>query len=262
MADGTKISWSEATWNIITGCSMVSPGCTNCYAMRLAGTRLQHHPSRAGLTHETDRGPVWTGEVRFNEEWLTQPLKWKKPRLIFVCAHADLFHEAVPDEWIDRIFAVMALAPQHTFQILTKRPERMRKYMLPTTDIPMLGRLPLERVHIEASQDDIEPWESLHRYGNLYSLYLDRPWPLPNVWLGVTAENQAEADKRIPVLLDTPAALRWVSIEPMLGAVDLTAIDIDGHRPVRVSAQKQARRVLRRLRDAGFYVTVQVGEYV
>jgi protein gp37 len=129
MADSTKIEWTDATWNPITGCSVVSPGCTNCYAMRLAGTRLAHHESRAGLTRDTKAGPVWTGEVRFNEQWIDQPLRWRKPRLIFVCAHGDLFAEGVPDEWIDRVFAVMALAPQHTFQVLTKRSARMREYM-------------------------------------------------------------------------------------------------------------------------------------
>jgi len=95
-------------------CSIVSPGCTNCYAMRLAGTRLQHHPSRAGLTLDTKAGPVWTGEVRLNEEWLDQPLHWKKPRRIFVCAHGDLFHPKVPFGWVMRIFKVMALTRQHT----------------------------------------------------------------------------------------------------------------------------------------------------
>ena len=123
MSDGTKIEWTDATWNPITGCSVVSPGCTNCYAMKLAGTRLQHHPSRTGLTKDTKAGPVWTGEVRFNEQWLDEPLRWKRPRMIFVCAHGDLFAEGVPDEWIDKTFAVMALAPQHIFQVLTKRPE-------------------------------------------------------------------------------------------------------------------------------------------
>jgi protein gp37 len=217
MADGTKISWSEATWNPITGCSMVSPGCTNCYAMRLAGTRLRHHPSRAGLTRYTLDdlcGPVWTGEVRFNEEWLTQPLKWKKPRLIFVCAHSDLFHEAVPDEWIDRIFAVMALAPQHTFQILTKRPERMREYI--TKDWTYEG------VYNEMGRLGDSGSAERHPYRKAFPNGM--PWPLPNVWLGVTVENQAEANKRIPLLLDTPATVKWVSIEPMLGPLDLTAI--------------------------------------
>lgn len=129
MADGTKIEWTDATWNPITGCSVVSPGCTNCYAMKLAGTRLKHHPTREGLTTDSKAGPVWNGKVRFNESMLLDPLKWRRPRMIFVCAHGDLFAENVPDEWIDQVFAVMALAPHHTFQVLTKRPERMRAYL-------------------------------------------------------------------------------------------------------------------------------------
>lgn len=114
MADKTSIEWVAApdgtpgaTWNPITGCSVVSPGCTNCYAMRLAGGRLKNEPSRAGLTQSSKAGPVWTGEVRFNRHWLDQPLRWRRSRRIFVCAHGDLFHEAVPDEWIDQVFAVM-----------------------------------------------------------------------------------------------------------------------------------------------------------
>ena len=133
MAQDSKIEWTDATWNPITGCSVVSPGCTNCYAMGLAGTRLKNLPSRIGLTRESKAGPVWNGQVRLNAEWLDQPLRWKRPRKIFVCAHGDLFAEAVPDEWIDRVFAVMALAPQHTFQVLTKR------------SAPMIGRTYLER---------------------------------------------------------------------------------------------------------------------
>src|SRR3990167_5427848 len=97
--------------------------------MKLAGTRLKHHPSRAGLTRDTKAGPVWTGEVRFNEQWLDQPLRWKRPRRIFVCANGDLFAEGVPDEWIDRVFAVMQSASRHTFQVLTKRSERMHDYV-------------------------------------------------------------------------------------------------------------------------------------
>ena len=92
MADGTKIEWCDATWQIVTGCSIVSPGCTNCYAMRLAGTRLKDHPSRKGLTKIVNGNHVWTGEVRFNKQWLTQPLRWKRPRRLFVAAHGDLFH--------------------------------------------------------------------------------------------------------------------------------------------------------------------------
>jgi protein gp37 len=111
MADNSLIEWCDATCNAVNGCSVLSPGCTNCYAMKLAGTRLKHHPSRAGLTVETKAGPVWNGTVRLNEDALMQPLRWKRPRRIFWNAHGDLFHEAVPDEWIDHVFAVCALTP-------------------------------------------------------------------------------------------------------------------------------------------------------
>lgn len=227
MADNTKIEWTDATWNPITGCSIVSPGCANCYAMKLAGTRLKHHPSREGLTRDSKAGPVWTGEVRFNAEWLDQPLRWTKPRMIFVCAHGDLFAEGVPDEWIDQVFAVMALCPQHTFQVLTKRPERMREYLRGerdsrvasrVTDYPIRDKAMMQRMLREI--DDAWPvipegdpeWPDGLRI---------RRWPLPNVWLGVSVEDQRRADERIPILLDTPAAIRWISAEPLLGPVDL-----------------------------------------
>lgn len=124
MADHSAIEWTDATWNVITGCSVLSPGCKGCYAMKLAGTRLQHHPSRVGLTQPSAAGPVWTGEVRFNREWLQQPLSWKRPRDIFVCAHGDLFHPEVPYSWVNEVFGVMREAHWHRFQCLTKRPER------------------------------------------------------------------------------------------------------------------------------------------
>jgi protein gp37 len=148
--------------------------------------------------------------------------------MIFVCAHGDLFHEDVPDEWIDRVFAVMALAPQHTFQVLTKRAERMAKYMNGIqSKIPFLGRMPLERIHLEAAghmEGDGGFMDTLKEHGNVYSLYLDAPWPLPNVWLGVSAEDQSRAEDRIPQLLHTPAAIRFVSAEPLLGAIDFEAL--------------------------------------
>lgn len=241
MAEHSTIEWTDATWNPITGCSVVSPGCTNCYAMGLAGTRLQHHPSRAGLTRPSKAGPVWNGEVRLNEEWLTQPLHWKRPRMIFVCAHGDLFHESVPDEWIDRVFAIMALCPQHSFQVLTKRSARMRAYMAGhQSAIPYLGRMPLERIHLEAAghmQGDGGFMDALKQAGNVYSLYLDTPWPLPNVWLGVSAEDQRRADERVPDLLATPAAVRFVSAEPLLGPIDFEAMPFaEGDRRHRWSA--------------------------
>ncbi len=214
MADGTKIEWTDATWNPITGCSVVSPGCTNCYAMKLAGTRLKHIPSRAGLTRDTKAGPVWTGEVRFNEQWLDEPLRWQRPRMIFVCAHGDLFAEGVPDEWIDKVFAVMALAPQHIFQVLTKRPDRMRGYLQE-----------MQRCF------DSDEREFSRRWGTAAAevsgspcaagAIEDREYPLPHVWLGVSVEDQPRANERIRILLDTPAAVRWISAEPLLGPINL-----------------------------------------
>ena len=204
MSDGTAIEWTDATWNVITGCSVLSPGCKNCYAMKLAGTRLKRHPSRAGLTHESAAGPVWTGDVRWNEQWLLQPLQWKRPRQIFVCAHGDLFHENVPDAWIDRVMAVMALARQHTYQVLTKRARRMREYFATPG---RAERITLRMLEIEEGRG--------RNHCELVKL------PLPHVHLGVSAERQQEADLRIPELLATPAAVRWVSLEPLLGSIDL-----------------------------------------
>lgn len=209
MAKTSHIEWTDATWNPVTGCSVVSPGCTNCYAMKLAGTRLRHHPSRQGLTQETKAGPVWTGDVRFNREWLDQPLRWKRPRRIFVCAHGDLFHESVPDAWIDQVFAVMALAPRHTFQVLTKRADRMRAYL---TDPATPGRIIREAFQIDCEGG---AWMSADReIGGI------EPLPLPNVWLGVSAEDEARADQRVPHLLRTPAAVRFISYEPALGPLN------------------------------------------
>lgn len=203
MSERTAIEWTEATWSPITGCSVISSGCKHCYAMKLAGTRLQHHPSRAGLTVDTKAGPVWTGEVRFNEKWLMQPISWQRSRKIFVCAHSDLFHPAVPDEWIDKVFAVMALAKQHTFQVLTKRADRMLEYL-------RNGGGSCIRIGIR-QQIEAMGYPDIGAVGKA----------LPNVWLGVSVEDQVAADERIPLLLQTPAAVRWISAEPLLGSVDL-----------------------------------------
>lgn len=215
MADHTHIEWTDATWNIVTGCSLVSPGCTNCYAMKLAGTRLRDHWSRADLTIDSKAGPVWNGQVRFNAQWLDQPLRWAKPRKIFVAAHGDLFHDGVAMHWLDQIFAVMALCPQHVFQVLTKRPEWMQQYVSGFGDAEH-GPAWRTRGRVQQAMRQIDPDTSLYQ------------WPLPNVWLGVSVEDQVRADERIPVLLDTPAAVRWISAEPLLGPVDLTTIQVHG----------------------------------
>lgn len=217
MADKTHIEWTDATWNPITGCTIVSPGCTHCYAMKLAGTRLKHHPSRAGLTTMSKSGPVWNGTVRFNAGWLLQPISWKKPRNIFVCAHGDLFHEDVPDEWIDQVFAVMAMSPQHTFQVLTKRSARMRTYLAAFGS----NRIDNERMYQIDRQVDLLCADAGR------ARFEASCWPLPNVWLGVSTERQKEADERIPDLLQTPAAVRFISAEPLLGPIDIDCPDID-----------------------------------
>ncbi len=218
MADKTSIEWTAtvgadgtvtpgATWNPITGCAVVSPGCTNCYAMKLAGTRLRNHPSRAGLTKDTKAGPVWTGEMRLNRQWLSQPLDWRRARRIFVCAHGDLFAEGVPDEWILDVFTVMAIADRHTFQVLTKRPDRARDFLT-------------------------EPDRLNDIYANWYT-FSGKPaevysWPLHNVWVGASAEDQQRYDSRRIHLDEVPAAKRFWSLEPLLGRVDLK---LDHARP-------------------------------
>jgi protein gp37 len=206
MADHSLIEWCDSTWNIITGCSVLSPGCRGCYAMKLAGTRLRNHPSRAGLTEPSAAGPVWNGQVRFNEQWLDQPQRWKRPREIFVCAHGDLFHENVPDDWIDQVFAVMGECPWHTFQVLTKRSARMRAY------------LSAPGVHDRIEQVALRLLDA----GKIRFVDDDPGWPLSNVIMMVSAERQQEADERIPDLLATPAARRGVSLEPLLGPISLS----------------------------------------
>lgn len=198
MGDKSKIEWTDATWNPVVGCSMVSPGCAHCYAERMAGrlaamARGDHargfDPGAKGLYDVVlTQDGRWNGRVRFNESVLDQPLRWKRPRRVFVCSMSDLFHESVPVDWIAHVFVMMARCPQHTFQVLTKRTARMRKLL-------------------EGSMLD---------------------HPLPNVWLGVSVEDQRRADERIPELVQTPARVRFLSVEPMLGPIRLgLATDCD-----------------------------------
>lgn len=220
MADNTKIEWADATANAINGCSVVSPGCTNCYAMRLAGTRMKHHPSRAGLTQQSKAGPVWTGEVRLNEKALLDPLAWKRPRRIFWNAHGDLFHESVPDSWIDRVLAVCALTPQHTHMILTKRSKRMREYLTGGGLINRkmaIWRAMYGEARTRFASEILDSW-----YGGPNAAQ----WPLPNVWLGVSVEDQTRRN-RVLDLAQTPAAVRFVSGEPLLEGVSLIDIPLN-----------------------------------
>lgn len=221
MADRTPIEWADATWNPNTGCSRVTEGCRNCYAEIMAARFSKPGQWGEGLAQivrkpDGSADHRWTGQVRFNERVLDQPLRWRKPRRIFVCSTSDLFHEGVPDEWLDKVFAVMALAPHHTFMVLTKRPERAREYITsgPVCDIGQwaYSMLPAQAdpaLYLSAFGDPEEP--------NI----APKSWPLPNVWIGTSIEDQATADARIPHLLATPAAVRFVSAEPLLGPVDL-----------------------------------------
>jgi protein gp37 len=229
----TAIEWTDATWNPIAGCAIVSPACKNCYAMetaaRLEAMSRAHEAAHGGdpgpiahyrgLTQQTSAGPVWTGAIAIAPEpKFLEPLHWKKPRRVFVNSMSDLFHDGVSDETLDHVFAVMGLCTQHTFQILTKRPARMRAYL------EKLSRSWILRLSHAINEIGAQKWA-------------DAPgretpcWPLANVWLGVTAERQQEADARIPELLATPAAVRFVSIEPMLGFVDLMDIPWPSNRP-------------------------------
>lgn len=214
MSDKSAIEWTEATWNPLAGCSLVSPGCKNCYAMGVAN-RLLDKPGThyEGTTQRVNGKAVWTGKVnKAPDAVLMQPLKWKRPRMVFVNSMSDLFHEDVPDAWIDEIFAVMLACPHHTFQILTKRPERMMEYC------NTLGKHhSTDRVSIAAKA------LGARTNGKISGFYKLVPggWALPNVWLGVTVEDQRRAGERIRALLNTPAAVRFLSMEPLIDAVDL-----------------------------------------
>ena len=163
----------------------------------------------AGTTRVVNGHVVWTGQINAAPDHiLTQPLRWKRPRRIFVNSMSDLFAEGVADATIDKVFAVMALCPQHTFQVLTKRPERMRDYMRGA------GRRVGDIAIINAIRRGDPRGDQWGREDNF-------PWPLPNVWLGVSTEDQARAGERIPILLNTPAAVRFISAEPLLGHIDL-----------------------------------------
>jgi protein gp37 len=202
----TKIEWADAVWNPIRGCSRVSEGCRNCYAERMAARHLPGHDSPwdgEAYAHMTESGARWTGKVELIEDKLMEPLHRRKPQRVLVNSMSDLFHERVTNEWVDRIFAVMALARKHTFMVLTKRAGRMRRYSAPEA----------------AARDRIE--EEVRALTNCDWRFPLEAWPLPNVWLGVSVEDQRAVEERVPELLATPAALRFVSCEPLLGPVDL-----------------------------------------
>jgi len=189
----SKIEWTNETWNPIIGCSKVSEGCKNCYAEKMAGRLANMNNENYSKVVLINRSlspdnkkmslfsQIWNRKTHLIEKALEKPFHWRKPRMIFVCSMGDLFHESVPFEWIDRVMEVIKHCHQHTFQILTKRPARMYEYF---------------------AQKDV------------YSM-------MPNFWLGVSAENQKQANKRIPILNDIHAEVKFVSLEPLLSKIDL-----------------------------------------
>lgn len=209
MADNSAIEWTDATWNPLIGCEHVGPGCDHCYAATLMRRNL--HESHRGLAvRHTDGTARFTGEVRLRPDMLDQPLRWRKPRRIFVNSLSDLFHRDVPDEFIARVFAVMAVAQHHTFQVLTKRPQRMADLLTCRDFRAMVGSEILAMRGMTAATRDAA-WV----------------WPLPNVWLGTSIENDLYRF-RADHLRRTPATVRFISAEPLLGplpSLDLTGID-------------------------------------
>jgi len=187
MADKSAIEWTDSTWNPVSGCSKVSTGCKFCYAERVSKRMGQEFT-----------------KITLHPERLERPLRWRKPRRIFVNSMSDLFHEDVPDDFILSVLAVVAATRDHTYQVLTKRAERMASVMSAHFGANMLEGAAEK---LAAEKDWCYAW--------------DGTWPLPNLWLGVSCENQEQADKRIRPLLQTPAVVRFVSLEPLLGPVDL-----------------------------------------
>ena len=259
----SAIEWTDATWNPARGCSRVSPGCERCYAERVAArfsgprkpfegfasfryrTVTEEHRSETGhyisqTDHEMSLGARWTGRVELVPAMLDLPLRWKTPRRIFVNSMSDLFHERLTNEEIAAVFGVMAAALRHTFQILTKRAERMRDWF--------------RWVEREAADDGPPPTVLVETCAANY-VDLDQlgeaPWPLPNVHLGVSVETQEYADERIPFLLDTPAALRFLSVEPQLGPIDLTRVDAFKPPPWPASLAGEPKTYLDVLRGEG-----------
>ncbi|MQA87263.1 MAG: DUF5131 family protein [Streptosporangiales bacterium] len=219
MSTRTGIEWTEATWNPVTGCTKVSPGCDHCYAERIT---------------ERFSGKGTFATVALHPDRLTAPLRWRQPRRVFVNSMSDLFHADVPDEFIARVFAVMGLARRHTFQVLTKRHARTRSLLrsahfeatVAETASDIIGRTPPGR-HPSLS---VHGWRAT---AGLEGTVFLPPWPLPNVWLGMSVETQQWADRRIPALIDTPAAVRFLSCEPLLGPVDISWALDDRTEPFR-----------------------------
>lgn len=222
----TAIEWTDKTWNPVRGCSRVSEGCRHCYAETMAGRIVRMGKGKPtpydGLVTSKlkvisdDEQRVesrWTGKVVLDAKKLAKPLGWRKPRTVFVNSMSDLFHPSLTNEQIAAVFGVMAATP-HTYQVLTKRSKRMREWFA------WVG------VHGPSGARSACRVAASGLLGRIVEMPdHSAPWPLPNVWLGVSVENQEAADERIPDLLATLAAVRYISGEPLLGAVDLSGVE-------------------------------------
>lgn len=220
----SNIEWTDVTWNPVIGCAHVAEGCRNCYAEKMS--------KRLAAMGQDDYAQVIDSKGRFNgkaiprPDTLAEPLHWRKPRKVFVNSMSDLFHKDVPFEFIAAVYGVVAACPQHTFQILTKRPERMLEFMQWVSEEAERASGSGIRINPDAlvrGRRNVE----LHAQGK--SPMLDRAagWPLPNVWHGVSVAEQKDADKNIPILLQVPSAIRFVSAEPLIGDVYLQANWLD-----------------------------------
>lgn len=217
----TGIEWCDETWNPVSGCSKVSQGCKHCYAERVFQRAYSHDRVIMGCVGpggEPATRPRNFTDVRCHEDRLDQPLRMRKPRRIFVNSMSDLFHEDVPDEFIAEVWTTMSMAAKHTFLVLTKRPARMLAWITRCANGGGLGWI---------THDGTEPARAYNGTGIVVGKTDN--WPLRNVWLGVSVEDQATADERIPLLLQTPAAVRFVSYEPALGPVNLRRIESPHH---------------------------------
>lgn len=230
-AEGKGIAWTETTWNPIRGCSRVSQGCVNCYAETMAARFSGKGQPYEGLAKRTPSGPRWTNVVRMIQEHLDDPIRWQRPRKIFVNSMSDVFHENLSNEEIAAIFGIMAAAPHHIFQVLTKRAKRMLEWFQWAKAQPEGPAAACAMAANAASfmgPTDRRPFEILDVFDRARSA----AWPLTHVHLGVSVENEAAAQERLDYLLKTPARVRWVSYEPALGPVDFAPwLDARGVEP-------------------------------
>jgi len=215
------IEWTDRTWNPVRGCTRISPGCEHCYAERTAARFSGPGKPYDGLVRLGPNGPRWTGKVRLVPSALADVLSWRRPVRVFVNSMSDLFHEGLADEEIAAVFGVMAACPHLTFQVLTKRAERMARWFerAGREDAGFIRDAAVGSVPVE------------HAFARGPGIFRPTTWPLPNVWLGVSVEDQQRADERIPHLLRTPAAVRFLSCEPLLGPLELDDLVVDDGRP-------------------------------